>query len=65
MNQSYFNSETQEKIWKIEPQSKKMKQPVLIKSLIEKAFDKLATKLIQRIQALENELNQMKAENHK
>lgn len=68
MNNLTINTETQEFVWKINTKStqkaeKQNKQPVIIKNLIEKALDRLAFKLIQRINNLEEELAKIKQEN--
>lgn len=68
MNNLTINTETQEFVWKINTKptqktEKQSKQPVIIKNLIEKALDRLAFKLIQRINNLEEELAKIKQEN--
>lgn len=43
--------------------SKSSKEPVLVKTLIEKTFNKLSAQLLERLGALEQELKTLQAEN--
>lgn len=45
------------------PNTRKMKEPVLVKTLIEKTFNKLSVQLFERLSHLEGELEQLQHEN--
>lgn len=73
MNTLSTESTPREIVWKVNSQgqtnkvkaanTKKSKNPVQVKELIERTFKKLSMQLIERVSSLESELDQLKAEN--
>lgn len=76
MTMSTLNTETlpREIVWKVNSkplnniesprtEPKKVKNPVRVKELIEKTFQRLSVQLVERVNNLESELDKLKAEN--
>lgn len=73
MNTLSSESLPREIVWKVNSKSslsnetndgiKKTKNPVRIKELIEKTFQRLSVQLVERVNNLESELDKLKAEN--
>ena len=70
MNNLAVNNTSREVVWTINPnriiekeKREEKKEPILVKQLIEKTFQNISTKLMDRIACLEDELTLLKREN--